>query len=451
MGAEVGHWQMAEQTLSLTDLLARLREAIAAISDPRASSNATKYSVADAVLGAFAMFFMQCESFLEHQRQMQSRRGKDNAQTLFGLGQIPTNNQIRNILDEIPARLLFGVFHWVFQALQTSGYLEGYESVNQTLLVGLDGTEYFSSQKLCCEQCLSRTHKTGSVTCFHSAILPVIVAPNKEHVIALAPEFITPQDGSEKQDCEQAAAKRWIGAHAMDFEPGSITLLGDDLYSRQPLCELCLQHGVHFIFVCLPSSHVSLDEWLAFLEANGEVQSMQQTHRQGRNRTLHAYRWVNQIPLRETQPALEVNWCEVLITNTADGAVLYRNAFITNHAITETNVAEVVAAGRARWKTENESHNVLKTKGYHLEHNFGHGQQHLAMILLTLNLLAFLFHTVLHLVDLPYQQIRKQRGTRKGFFNDIQTLTKYFLFNSWQQLIAFMLSDSEPGLTLNSS
>ncbi len=92
--------------------------------------------------------------------------------------------------------------------------------------------------------------------------------------------------------------------------------------------------------------------------------------------------------------------------------------------------------------TENENHNVLKTKGYHLEHSFGHSQHHLATTLLTLNLLAFLFHTVLHLVDKPYQRIRKQRGTRRGFFQDILTLTKFLLFGSWQHLIDFMLSGS---------
>ena len=442
---------MTEPTLSFAALLERLQQGISGMSDPRKASNATTYSLSDAVLGAFAMFFMQCESFLEHQRQMQSRQGKNNAQTLFGLTQVPTNNQIKNILDAIPATTLFGLFSWVFEHLQRLGVLNAYVSVNQTLLVALDGTEYFSSQKVCCEQCSTRTHKDGRVTYFHSAILPVIVAPGKEQVLALAPEFITPQDGNEKQDCEQTAAKRWVMAHACDFAPHRVTLLGDDLYSRQPLCEVCLQQGFNFIFVCLPDSHPALYEWLAFFESNGAVQTLEKTQGQGRQRVLHTYRWVNRIPRRETQPALDVNWCEVVVTKTADGAVTYRNAFITHHAITSDNVAQVAAAGRARWKTENENHNVLKTKGYHLEHNFGHGKHHLAMLLLTLNLLAFLFHTVLHLVDLPYQQIRKQRGTRKGFFNDIQALTKYFWFESWQQLIAFMLSDSQPLTPSNSS
>jgi len=94
---------------------------------------------------------------------------------------------------------------------------------------------------------------------------------------------------------------------------------------------------------------------------------------------------------------------------------------------------------------------VLKTKGYYLEHNFGHGQHHLAAFLLTLNLLAFLFHTVLHLLDLPYQQIRQRWGTRKRFFNDLRALTCYLVFESWQHFLAFMLEQSVPAKPMNSS
>jgi hypothetical protein len=127
------------------------------------------------------------------------------------------------------------------------------------------------------------------------------------------------------------------------------------------------------------------------------------------------------------------------------------NRCITRHELDEQTVSLVTAAGRCRWKTENENHNVLKTKGYHLEHNFGHGQEHLASCLLTLNLLAFLFHTVLHLTDIAYQKIRHKRGTRRGFFQDILSLTKYLLFNNWQSLIDFMLYGSINTLADNSS
>lgn len=369
--AEVGHWRMTEKHLSFANLRERLQQAIAGMNDPRKASKATVYSLADAILGAFAVFLIQCDSFLEHQRQMQSRRGKDNAPTLFCLGQVPTNNQIKNILDEIAPETLFSIFSWVCQKLRQSGILQPYESLKRNLLVAWDGTEDFSSQKLCCEQCSSRTHQNGSVTHFHSVILPVIVAPGKEQVIALAPELITAQNCFDKQDCEQVAAKRWVITHAENFGKGTVTLLGDDRYSRQPLCELCLKQGFNLIFVCLPESYPALSEWLEYLSANHEVRTVQQTQGQGRNPAVLTYRYVNQIPRRETQPALSVNWCEVTVTKASDCSVTYHNAFITQHPITSANVTEVVAAARARLKAENESHNVLKTKGYHLEHNFG--------------------------------------------------------------------------------
>ncbi|MEX0270788.1 hypothetical protein AB3R30_16715 [Leptolyngbyaceae cyanobacterium UHCC 1019] len=104
---------MEPMPLSFGVLMSYLQQAINRIEDPRQASNGTRYSLSDAILAAFSVFFMQCESFLEHQRQRQSRCGKDNAQTLFGLGRIPTTPQIRNILDQLAATLVFGVFERV--------------------------------------------------------------------------------------------------------------------------------------------------------------------------------------------------------------------------------------------------------------------------------------------------------------------------------------------------
>lgn len=442
---------MEEQRLSFEVMLSYLHRVLEGVEDPRQSSNAQRYSLGDLVLGAFSVFYMQCPSFLEHQRQMQSRQGHNNAQRLFGVMAIPTPNQIKNVLDKVAASLLFPIFRWVFQALASQGFLKPYKVLNDQLLVGLDGTDYFSSTTIHCDQCSHCTHRNGQVSYHHRAILPVIVAPEQAHVLSLMPEFIRPQDGVEKQDSETAAAKRWITAHHDLVEPGRLTVLGDDLYSRQPMCQTCIDHQVNFIFVALPTSHLALYEWLAYLEANDDVHTHHERVWTGREYELRQYRYANGIPLREEQPALLVNWCEVTVRRETDGQQSYHNAFVTLHPIDDTTVADIVTAARARWKSENENHNVLKTKGYHLEHNFGHGHHHLAMTLLTLNVLAFLFHTVLHLVDAAYQRIRQQRGTRKGFFQDIQTLTKYLLFDSWPQLIDFMLDDSTPATMDNTS
>lgn len=416
-----------------------LQQGIEKIKDPRSESNGTKFKVSDAMLSAFSMFFLQSQSFLEYQRQMQSRSGKDNVQSIFGVEKIPSDQQIRNILDLISANSLSFVFERIYQFLQNGKHLKRYERLGGNLLICLDGTEYHSSSKISCDCCSTRNHGNGKVTYSHTAILPVIAAPNCAEVISLPPEFVTPQDGHEKQDCETAAAKRWISKHRHLFQGQAITLLGDDLYSRQPMCRHCLDAEMNFIFTCLPSSHSSLYEWLDYLEKNGEVQHLTTKHRKGKSIEIYTYRFVNQIPLREQEPSLLVNWCELTVRNSVDNSVVFHNALVTNHSLNIDNIAEVVEGGRCRWKTENENHNVMKTKGYNLEHNFGHGQKHLSSTLLSLNLLAFLFHTVLQLIDSSYQEIRRKRGTRRGFFQDILSLTKYFLFKSWQHLIEFML------------
>jgi len=94
-------------------------------------------------------------------------------------------------------------------------------------------------------------------------------------------------------------------------------------------------------------------------------------------------------------------------------------------------------------KLKNENNNVLKTKGYHIEHNFGHGDQHLAALLLSLNLLAFLFHTVLDLVDEQYRAIRHALGTRQRFFQDLEALLRYFQFENWEAVLSFMFKGLE--------
>lgn len=158
----------------------------------------------------------------------------------------------------------------------------------------------------------------------------------------------------------------------------------------------------------------------------------------GKFSELWTYRFLNQIPLRTGEDALLVNWCELHITHKDTGQTLYFNSWITDLLITSANVVEIVACGRARWKVENENNNVLKTKGYHLEHNFGHGDQDLAMTLITLNLLAFLAHTVAHLTDKVYCLIREELGRRDAFFNDVRALTRCLIFDSWSHLLQFL-------------
>jgi hypothetical protein len=432
-----------------TDFLYALRTATAAFPDTRKGKN-KHYTVRDAALGAFAVFFTQSPSFLAYQRDMTARKGQSNAHTLFGLTQIPSDNQIRALLDPVPPELLGAVFDHGFSTLVQTQQLAAFRSWQKRLLVVLDGTQYFTSQNISCPQCSRQTHSNGTTTYSHQMLTPVIVAPHQNKVIPLPPEFIVPQDGHGKQDCENAAAKRWLRQAAPAYRAHNITILGDDLYATQPICEVLIEERLPFILVCKPDSHLTLYAQLAQRTLGKELHQITHSVHSASGVTHATYRYASQLPLRASADTLYVNWCELTLTNAA-GTQLYHNAFMTQAPLTAKTVAPLVQAGRTRWKVENENNNTLKTQGYHLEHNFGHGTQHLAALLATFNLLAFLFHTLLDLLDAQYHHLRRTLVSRKTFFDDLRALTRYLCFASWAHLLAFMLQSLDVQLPLNSS
>jgi hypothetical protein len=428
--------------LNLNSLVNCLKQSFEKFCDIRKGKN-TLYDMVDAGMGAFSVFFTQSPSFLSFQQDMKRRKGYSNAESLFGMHRIPCDNQIRSLLDPVAPFDLSPVFREVFERLERSGVLKDFRSHANKLLVILDGTQYFSSQKIHCQNCSCRELSNGKTNYYHSVLTPVIAKPGNEHVIPLAPEFIISQDGKEKQDCEIEAAKRWVTENGPFLAKQGVTVMGDDLFSRQPFVQKLKEKNLRFILVCKPDSHVALYEMVEFLAASGVLGYYQKRRWNGNYGEIHTYRYANKLPLRGDQEAIDVNWCELTVTSEDTGEQLYKNAWTTDFQVLETTVEAIVRDGRARWKVENENNNVLKTKGYHLEHNFGHGSQHLASLLLTLNLLAFLFHTVLELVDEKYRLIRQALRTRRKFFQHIETLLCYHQFSSWDELFTFMCKGLE--------
>jgi hypothetical protein len=424
------------------ELVGSLRQTLGALPDRRTGDN-THYSMEDIGLSAFSVFFTQSPSFLSSQKTLEKTKGRSNAQSLFQIEEIPCDNHIRQSLDPVPPDKLFPLYDEVYQALHQADLLENFRAVHQTQLIALDGTWYFSSQKIHCEQCCCLEHKSGEKTYYHSAVTPVIVAPGQPQAIALRPEFITPQDGHTKQDCEIAAAKRWLEKNGATYSPLKATLLGDDLYSHQPFCRRTLLHDFHFIFVCKPDSHTTLYHWVNLLQSP-HLRTLKTRVKKGAHFHTYTYRYANAVPLAEGEDALKVNWCELTVTD-PEGNVLYINGWVTDFKITDQNVTALVASGRSRWKIENENNNTLKTKGYHLEHNFGHGKKHLSSLLATLNILAFLYHTFLSFTDENYRLIRAELPTRQTFFDDLRALTRYILFPNWDALLDFMMRGLEIG------
>lgn len=420
------------------DLIAELRAVCAGLPDQRkAPSRDGDYTMADIGLSAFSLFFMGSPSFLAHQRVLTRGQGRSNCQTLFGMAAIPSDNYIRLMLDGAPPAAFDRLF---MRAIEQTGPLRRFQRLGGRVLIALDGSEYFCSRKISCPQCSTRRRSDGGVECFHAFLGATLVAPGHQQVLPLPPEFIAPQDGAEKQDCERNAAKRWLIRHGPRVAQLRPIFLGDDLFACQPIATAIQQNGGNFILTCKPSSHQTITEYLH----GAKLEEHRQTARKGRTVTTTAYRWLSGVPLRGTADAIPVNWFSIEIRNAA-GKRTYHNSFVTDLPVSADTVAELAACGRARWKIENETFNVLKTNGYNLEHNFGHGKQTLASIFLTLNLLAFAFHTAAGLAALAWRAAVAACGATYRFFENLRTITAYVVFRDWPHLLqAIIAADLRP-------
>jgi hypothetical protein len=397
------------------------------------------YSMADIGLSAFSLFFMQSESFLSYQRSLEEGRKTSNCRTLFGMAKIPTDNHIRAMLDPVHPSHLQPVFDQVIEVLGEPGGLKQFQRLGGRTLIALDGTEYFCSQKLGCPHCQTRKRANGAVESYHSMLAATIVAPGHAMVVPLMPEFIAKPDGAEKQDCERNAAKRWLARHSKRMEPLRPIYLGDDLFACQPIAQAARADGGDFLFTAKPDSHKTLYDFMS----GAPLEELQVRRKEGARRLAITYRWFIGAPLREGKDALDVNWIGMTITD-AKGKQTYANAFVTSLPVTPQTVDDIATCARARWKIENESFNVLKNNGYHLEHNFGHGKEHLAMVFAAMNLLAFAFHTVCDCLEQLWINARLAKRARKRLFEHIRAITAYLVFPDWQTLMKTLINSKPP-------
>ena len=337
------------------------------------------------MVGGVLIFFMASSSFLGHAQALARARSVE-PRDAVGMPLSPFSQHP----PDAGRRFACGIRRTVREGHQAAR-LCTVPGLDGRVPIALDGSEHFCSRKIKCEQCSTRRRADGGTEYFHAFLGASMVAPGHKQVLPLPPEFIAPQDGAEKQDCERNAAKRWLARHGADLAHLRPGRSGDDLFACQPIVAAIQDAGGNFILTCKPASHKTIAEYLQ----GAELQEHRQTICKRGKRTTTTYRWLNAVPLRATDDAILVNWFSIETFN-AKGKRTYYNSFVTDLAITRDTVAEL-AGGRARWKIENETFNVLKTNGYNLEHNFGHGKKTLASILVTLNLLAFAFHTAAYL------------------------------------------------------
>jgi hypothetical protein len=200
-----------------------------------------------------------------------------------------------------------------------------------------------------------------------------------------------------------------------------------------PISRFARRYNLSFLFTCKPDSH----PWLTETVNNSYLKEKVVREWTGKYNKISTYRWIHNVPLRDSKDALMVNYLHLQIHNEKTGKVLHTNSWVTNKDITEKNVEHLALCARARWKIENEHNNVLKNHGYNLEHNFGHGKEYASQMFCLLNLFAFLVHGILSYTDELYNKIREYQGRRIAFFDVLRQGLWFGFHQSWDSYLKF--------------
>ena len=419
--------------LDFKSLRQSLSSHIQNIEDHRQGNRCT-HTLHDAVMSGFACMFFQDPTLSQFQRRMDEDKNRNNLRTLFAVETIPKDTQLRDVIDHTDSEAFRPVFKDYFERLRRSKYLEPYQIIPGLYLCAVDGVYHHSSENIHCDHCLTRAHQNGSSISYHHAVLQgAFIHPDQRQVIPVMPEPIANSDGTIKQDCEINAAKRFLKKLKTDHPRLGIIITGDGLFSKGPMIEQVLAENMHFLFVAKPADHTFMMEWIEAFDQLPQITTMDIKGRQ------HQYRYINQVPLNAKDDAPRVNYIHYALINDK-GKTTYTNSWVSDIEVNDANVARLAKGGRCRWKIENECFNTLKNQGYCLNHNFGHGKQHLSHNMYLLTLLAFFFHQIFELSDPAYQMCRQSMGSKRHLWETFRALIRYFIFESWNDLMLKLMS-----------
>jgi hypothetical protein len=359
---------------------------------------------------------------------------------LFHIKQVPSDTQMREILDPISPTSLRPMFNDVFGQLQRGGALKPFVFHEGCYLLSVDGTQYFSSKKVHCDMCLQKKNATtGEITYHHQMVGAALVHPDSKQVIPLAPEPIVKQDGECKNDCERNASKRLFTTIRDEHPNLKLIVVEDGLASNAPHILLLKSLRMHFILGAKPDDHEYLFDQVIQAFEEDRVTTITWTDPKNPD-VLCEISFVEGLSLNKSHPDLRVNFLQY-IEYGADGHELKKFNWVTDLPITEDNAKKLVRGGRARWKVENETFNTLKNQGYNFEHNYGHGKQNLSVVLAMLMMLTFLLDQTQELCCPLFQAVHKKLKSRRLVWDHLRSHFRHFRFDSMQQLYEVMFND----------
>ncbi len=431
------------QDLSIPGMLDSVRQCFAQIRDKRSRQRSIEYPLSDTLSAALAMFSLKHPSLLQFEQGLLEPTIRHNLRTLYGVNKVPSDTQMRAILDPVAPHLLRPAFRALHSALQRGNVLQDYNYIDDALLLSIDGTGMFCSSKVSCQHCCKKETRRGTEY-YHQLLAAVIVHPQRRTVLPVDFEPIIRADGAKKNDCERNAAKRLLESIAQQYPKRRFIVVEDALAANGPHLQALQQHGMDFIIVAKPGSNEAL-----FDAVQTRLQQGLCTEWEAVTPSTHrpcGYRFTEQVALNETHSALKVNFLEYWEIDANGQECVW--SWITNLPVNRENAEALMRAGRARWKIENETFNTLKNQGYNFEHNYGHGKQYLCSTLAGLMLLAFLIDQIQEHACRVFQRARERYKSRRYLWERLRGL--FFTANApnWEAFMNAMLDPSRYSTTL---
>jgi hypothetical protein len=409
-------------------LLKSVRASFAKVPDHRAAN--CSYSLPDIITSCYSIFALKSSSMLAHESFIHRKSIKNNFATIFNMEKVPSDTQMRTVLDEVETKTLQAGFVDTLGLAQKAGLLDDYRFLNEDIILSIDGTGFFCSNSVKCDHCQIKKRKSGEEYS-HSMFSAVIVHPDKKQVLPIAPEPIVKQDGAKKNDHELRAAERLLRRFKREYPNLKVTFVADGLFSKAPMVKLAQELGFNFIIGAKPKDHTYLFECFD-KEPSVEEITIE------KNGVTHIFRFANDMSLNKSNDDVKVGFIEYTEIS-KQGTKHF--SWVTNHKITKKNVFKLMKAARARWKIENETFNTLKNQGYNFEHNYGHGYQNLSNNMAMLMMHAFLVDQIQEISCKIFQQIRDSAGSRKSMWEAIRSFFSVLPVNSWAALLLLVLAE----------
>lgn len=416
------------KNLNADAMFGAIRKDFSKIADHRATNK--KIPLVDALMSGFAMFSLKDQSLLAFDQRRCDE--PESIHGLFGVRVIPCDSQMRTALDGVTPDSLRMSFRTLFNFAQRDKALEKLAWLDGQYLLALDGTGIYSSAKVSSPYCMKKVKRKGNIEYYQQMLGAAIVHPDQRVVFPLCPEMIIMQDGSTKQDCERNAARRFLGEFRQDHPKLKCVVIEDGLSSNGPHISDLVNHNLRFILGAKPGDHAHLFAQVDQAVMDDEATEFSQTI-QGEVGITHTFRFVNGVSLNKSNPDLLVNVLEYWQLDSKGKETMF--SWVTDLPLTQENVYQIMRAGRARWRIENEVFNTLKNQGYNLEHNYGLGEKHLSAVFHHLMMLAFLVDQIQQLCCPLFQAALKRCNTKKRLWEIIRSYFDLFDMPSMEVLL----------------